>query len=118
VDPSLFPEWNDQANRWIILRRNPRNPLLRPLPVKQVANPDGSYRPLDNRTLEWLKTSDLQRRFYGRRERDFGKLLDQAMRDEEAELDRERERKANDRWEEVADRAAFAYRRMERRGQI
>lgn len=118
MDPNLFPEWNEQTDRWVICRRNTRNPRLRPTSVKVVENPDKSFRPLDVRTIEWLKKSDLQRRFYGKQEKEFGRLLDESLREEEAELVRDRERRANDRWDAVMDRAAFEYRRMERRGQI
>ncbi len=104
--------------RWQIRLRNPQKPNRPPLTVKIVAEPDGSYRPLDNRTIDWLLKSDLQRRFSDHRADQHGRLLDEAMRAEEDDLTRERNRVANDRWNEVMDKAKFEYRRMERRGQI
>ena len=118
VDPNLFPDWNGRTNRWVIRLRNPRKPNYPPVSVKVVSEKDGSYRPLDNRTIKWLLESDLQRRFHGYREDQFGRLLDEAMHAEEAELERERTRKSNDKWDEVMDKANFEYRRMERKGQI
>jgi len=118
VDQNLFPFWNGQMMRWQIRLRNPRKPNRPPLTVKIVTEPDGSYRPLDNRTIEWLLRSDLQRRFGDHNEKQWGRLLDQAMHEEEAQLTRERDRKANDKWDEVMDKAKFEYRRMERRGQV
>ena len=102
----------------MIRLRNPRKPNHPPVSVKVVSEKDGSYRPLDNRTIKWLLESDLQRRFHGYREDQFGRLLDEAMHAEEAELERERTRKSNDKWDEVMDKANFEYRRMERKGQI
>lgn len=104
--------------RWKILLRNPRKPNSPPLTVKIVTEPDGTFRPLDSRTIQWLLKSDLQRRFHGYREKEFGRLLDQAMRDEQAELDKEKDYQANQQWDEVMDKAKFEYRRMERRGQV
>jgi hypothetical protein len=105
-------------SRWKILLRNPRKPNSPPVTVKIVTEPDGTFRPLDNRTIKWLLESDLQRRFHGYREDQFGRLLDLAMLREEESLDKERSAKANDQWDEVMDKAKFEYRRMERRGQI
>lgn len=105
-------------DRWKILLRNPRKPNSPPLTVKIVAEPDGSFRPLDNRTIKWLLESDLHRRFHGYHEKQFGRLLDEAMLREEQELDKVRAGKANDQWDEVMDKAKFEYRRMERRGQV
>ena len=102
----------------MICLRNPRKPNHRPVSVKVVCEKDGSFRPLDNRTITWLLESDLQRRFHGHREDQFGRLLDEAMHAEEAELEKERTRKSNDKWDEVMDKANFEYRRMERKGQI
>lgn len=79
---------------------------------------DGSFRPLDNRTIDWLLQSDLQRRFHGYREDQLGRKLDEALRAEEEVLEKERSRKANDKWDEVMDKAHFEYRRMERLGKI
>ena len=118
VDPNLFPQWDGRLMRWKVLLRNPRKPNRPPLTVKIVTEPDGSFRPLDSRTIDWLLKSDLQRRFHGYREEQFGRLLDDALHKEEDELTRERDRKANDKWDEVMDKAKFEYRRMERRGQI
>ena len=118
VDPNLFPFWNGQMMRWQIRLRNPKRPNSPPLTVKIVTEPDGSFRPLDSRTINWLLKSDLQRRFHGYRQDQFGRLLDQAMREEEEELERARNSRANDKWDEIMDRAKFEYRRMERRGQI
>ena len=106
------------AERWLILLRNPRKPNNVPITVKVVAEPDGSFRPLDQRTIDWLFKSDLQRRFHHHREDQFGRLLDEAMRDEEKELTRERDRKSNDRWNEVMDKANFEYKRLERKGKV
>jgi hypothetical protein len=102
----------------VICLRNPRKPNHPPVSVKVVSEKDGSFRPLDNRTIKWLLESDLQRRFHGYREDQFGRLLDEAMRAEEHVLEKERNAKANDQWGEVMDKAHFEYRRMERRGQI
>ena len=102
----------------MICLRNPRKPNRRPVSVKVVAEPDGSFRPLDRRTIDWLLQSDLQRRFHGYREEQFGRLLDEAMHAEEDLLEKERNRKANDRWDEVMDKAHFEYRKLERQGKI
>jgi hypothetical protein len=118
VDPNLFPDWNSRTNRWVIRLRNPRKPSHPPVSVKVVAEKDGSFRPLDNRTIDWLLQSDLQRRFHGYREDQLGHKLDEALRAEEEVLEKERTRKANDRWDEVMDKAHFEYRRLERQGKI
>ncbi len=104
--------------RWQIRLRNPKKPNRPALTVKIVTEPDGSYRPLDRRTIDWLLRSDLQRRFNNHRADQHGRLLDEAMRAEENEFSLERDRRANDKWNEVMDKAKFEYRRMERRGQI
>jgi hypothetical protein len=118
VDPNLSPMWDSRMQRWKIHLRNPRRPNSPPVTVKIVTEPDGTYRPLDNRTIKWLLESDLQRRFHGYREDQFGRLLDQAMLREEESFDKERSAKANDQWDEVMDKAKFEYRRLERRRKI
>jgi hypothetical protein len=102
----------------MILRRNQAKPGRPPLTVKIVQGPDGTYWPLDNRTIDWLYKSDLQRRFTGYSERQFGRLLDKAMRDEEDEINRQKAKVADEVWNEVMDKANFEFRQMERRGQL
>ena len=102
----------------MIRLRNPRKPNRPPVSVKVVAEKDGSFRPLDNRTIDWLLQSDLQRRFHGYREDQLGRKLDEALRAEEEVLEKERNRKSNDKWDEVMDKANFEYRRLERLGKI
>lgn len=105
-------------SRWQILLRNPKRPNLPPQLVKTVTEPDGSFRPLDSRTIHWLYEADMHRRFHGYNPDQFGKLMEEQISREQEELDREKKRKADDMWSEVFDRAKFECRKLDRRSQL
>jgi len=74
-DPALFVAFNTMVQRYEVHDRQARGGTL----VMRVQEPDGSFRPLDERVLETLRR--------GRRER-FGEVFREL---EEAEHRRERE---------------------------
>jgi len=59
-DSKLDVKWHPQKERWAIVRRVPdkHNLYDKEILITHVTNPDGSYRPLDERVLTLLKQSD------------------------------------------------------------
>ena len=65
-DDALDAVWNEKKERWCITRNIVRNvwrngvygPRDIVVPVCTVKNPDGSWRDLDDRVIDWLKESD------------------------------------------------------------
>lgn len=60
MDDKLSVSWSSQKERWVIYRTIPRMGRLyhTRTPILTVQNPDGSYRPLDDRALEMLREGD------------------------------------------------------------
>lgn len=56
VNRGLFVVWNSGLERFQVFHKDPRVGITRI--VLTVENDDGSYRPLDNRTIEYLKMVD------------------------------------------------------------
>jgi len=56
ISKDLSVKWERTLERWVIDYKNPSGQIIRILEVK---NPDSSYRPLDERTLEVLRLSDM-----------------------------------------------------------
>lgn len=108
VDPLLKAEWDNRRSRWKILRTNPVRPQLPPDLILLVREQDGSFRPLDNRTIDKLYSMDLARRYSGTKGT-FGWRLEAEMRDLEDNLKRAKEKEAENRHKEVEERLAWNY---------
>lgn len=71
IDRRLIVMWVDQMNRWVIMREDPdgaKDDMGEPIyyRVLTVQNEDGSYRDLDQRTIDWLRENDAQAYRYDR----------------------------------------------------
>ena len=115
VDPSLSVRWHTGRSRWLILRRNPRRPSHPAEIVCTVQEPDGSFRPLDRRTIDKLYRMDTQRRFGGAAWF-HGRRIEAELDEEQAALDRKKQAIKDDRCNEIHDRAKFFFRNEERHG--
>lgn len=58
ISPDLSVVWTPVLNRWVIWYQSSDGTKHR---IHEVKNPDGSFRPLDNRTLTMLKRCDMSR---------------------------------------------------------
>ena len=94
LDSKLDVEWDTRRQRWKIVREtaSPGNLYNYKVDVMTVANPDGSYRPLDQRTIRMLRQADMQTR-------GANTVLDEIMDEqtrvqESAERDERREEEA------------------------
>lgn len=54
LDSRLFAQWNNKLCRWDIMRKNAGKVFH----IMRVQNDNGSYRPLDARTITKLKIAD------------------------------------------------------------
>lgn len=115
VDANLFPWWDQVRSRWQIRRRNPKRPNNPPDIVCVVCEKDGTFRPLDNRTIEKLYRMDSARRFTGD-VKYHGMKVQWEMDEEQAKIDREKERRRSDMHGELMDRLHFNFKEWERHG--
>lgn len=72
--------------------------------------------PLDGRTLAWLRENDIHRKYGGRQEKYFGQFFSKELDERQAELNREKQRKINDQYNEAFDRMHFEIKKLERKG--
>src|SRR5690242_6226104 len=89
LDPLLLPFWDKINCRWRILRRNPRRPREL-FTILNVEEPDGSFRPLDRRTVIKLYEMDVTRQHPGRDFRHMGRLVEQDLQAGQEELDKQK----------------------------
>lgn len=80
-----------------------------------MQEPDGSFRPLDRRVIAKLYRMDTSRRFSGAAWY-HGRRLEMELDDEQAELDRKKQSRKDDMYNEVFDRARFFFKEEERHG--
>ena len=74
--------------------------------------------PLDGRTLKWLNDSDLHRQFAGRDERVMADLVEKKLQDDQAALDVQKEKAADEQFAEADDKASFLLKEAERKGRL
>lgn len=87
IDPLLDAHWDSKRQRWIITRqaRRPGGYTVDAV-ITVVENPDGSYRPLDDRTIRGVKWADGWNRRRGAR--DIVDDIEAREQQEEEERDR------------------------------
>lgn len=59
-DPNLFVEWDQVKHLWMVKRTDQNGEIHH---IMYVQNPDGSFRPLDERTMQDLYECDIWRKF-------------------------------------------------------
>ena len=118
LDSNLLVVWHNQKHRWLILRRDPKRRHSPVQLIKVVADQAGGFMPLDRRTLKWLNDSDLHRQFAGRDERVMADLFEKKLQDDQAALDVQKEKAADEQFAEANDKAAFLLKEAERKGRL
>ena len=97
--PDLYFQWSRQEERWQVWCKPDNGPKYR---VHTIQNDDGSYRPIDNRTLATIARNDLSR--YGRGDK-FLDVLDRPIVEER----RRRERLETEHNYEYAERLRHGF---------
>lgn len=104
-------------SRWRILRRNPSRPGEF-FTILNVEEPDGSFRPLDRRTVVKLYEMDVTRQHPGRDFRHMGRLVETAIQEGQAELDRVKAKDNAERMRQAKDEFHFGIKKLERQGKV
>lgn len=113
----MSPRWDSLNGRWRIVRRNPRK-RGEFFTVLSVQEPDGAFRPLDQRVLLQLREMDTQRAHRGRQEKTFASLIEKDLQARQEKLDEAKAKHGAELMRQANDEFKVGMKRLERLGKV
>lgn len=114
VDANLVLKWLPHKSRWLLLRKSPVTPNRPPEPVRLWCAQDGSYLPLDNRLIVWLRANDLSRKFKDHDKKYWGKLFEAELKERQDVAQAEIQKRRDEEHAELTKALAWSIKEGER----